>query len=181
MLNDQIISCVCSTSGLKRVFCLTTPLYVRICASLNRVLFVLHFFIIPPNSRCSFSFSLTAGYLVIPKKRWIWGNTLPAGYILLPVAAGARKFGGGGNKLKARAIWSKLLDPFFFFFYLNVLWTGIFVKIKPNVLSSGDIALASTLISTCLSTDELLLSGTRVVENGPITWGQTYKNNIDSL
>ncbi len=46
---------------------------------------------------------------------------------------------------------------------------GICVKIKPNVLSSGDIALASTLISTCLSTDELLLSGTRVVENGPIT------------
>ncbi len=46
---------------------------------------------------------------------------------------------------------------------------GIFVKINPNVLSSGDIALASTLISTCLSTDELLLSGTRVVENGPIT------------
>ncbi len=58
---------------------------------------------------------------------------------------------------------------------------GIFVKIKPNVLSSGDIALASTLISTCLSTDELLLSGTRVVENGPITRGQTYQNNIDSL
>ncbi len=46
---------------------------------------------------------------------------------------------------------------------------GIFVKIKPNCLSSGDIALASTLISTCLSTDELLLSGMRVVENGPIT------------
>ncbi len=58
---------------------------------------------------------------------------------------------------------------------------GISVKIKPNVLSSGDIALASTLISTCLSTDELLLSGKRVVENGPITRGQTYKNNIDCL
>ncbi len=146
--------------------------------------YVLHFFIRrmnPPPPRCSFSFSLTAGYLVIPKKRWIWGNTLPAGYILLPVAAGARKFGGGGaNKLKVWTIWSKLLDPFFFL-HPNVLWTGIFVKIKPNVLSSGDIALASTLISTCLSTDELLLSGTRVVENGPITWGQTYKNNIDSL
>ncbi len=82
--------------------------------------------------------------------------------------------GGGANKLKVQAIWSNLLDP-------NALWTGIFVKIKPNVLSSGDIALASTLISTCLSTDELLLSGTRVVENGPITWGQTYKTNIDSL
>ncbi len=61
------------------------------------------------------------------------------------------------------------------------LVNGIFVKIKPNCLSSGDIALASTLISTCLSTDELLLSGTRVLENGPITWGQTYKNNSDSL
>jgi len=69
----------------------------------------------------------------------------------------------------------------FFFLHPNALWTGIFVKIRPNCLSSGDIALASTLISTCLSTDELLLSGTRVVENGPITWGQTYKTNIDSL
>ncbi len=66
-----------------------------------------------------------------------------------------------------------------FFLHLNALWTGIFVKIKPNFLSSRDIALASTLISTCLSTDQLLLSGIRVVENGPITWGQTYKNNID--
>ncbi len=67
------------------------------------------------------------------------------------------------------------------FFSSERLVNGIFVKIKPNCLSSGDIALASTLISTCLSTDELLLSGTRVVENGPITRGQTYKNNIDSL
>ncbi len=95
------------------------------------------------------------------------------------VAAGATFFWAGTNKLKVQAIWSKLLDPFFL--HLNDLWTGIFVKIKPNFLSSGDIALASTLISTCLSTDELLLSGMRVVENGPITWGQTYKNNIDSL
>ncbi len=86
---------------------------------------------------------------------------------------------GGANKLKVRAIWSKLLDPFFS--SSERLVKGICVKIKPNFLSSGDIALASTLISTCLSTDELLLSGTRVVENGPITRGQTYKNNIDSL
>ncbi len=65
-----------------------------------------------------------------------------------------------------------------FFSSSERLVKGICVKIKPNVLSSGDIALASTLISTCLSTDELLLSGTRV---GPITRGQTYQNNIDSL
>ncbi len=76
-------------------------------------------------------------------------------------------------------IWSKPLD--LFLSSSKRLVKGIFVKIKLNFLSSGDIALASTLISTCLSTDELLLSGTRVVENGPITWGQTYKNNIDSL
>ncbi len=54
---------------------------------------------------------------------------------------------------------------------IRMLVNGIFVKIKPNFLSSGDIARASTLISTCLSTDELLLSGTRVVENAPITRG----------
>ncbi len=78
-----------------------------------------------------------------------------------------KNVGGGANKLKVRAIWSKLLDPFLS--SSERLVKGIFVKIKPNVLSSGDIALASTLISTCLSTDELLLSGTRVVENGPIT------------
>ncbi len=94
-----------------------------------------------------------------------------------PVAAGAKHFLGGRNKLKVRVICSLIL----FFLHPNALWTGIFVKIKPNVLWSGDIALASTLISTCLSTDELLLSGTRIVENGPITWGQTHKNNIDSL
>ncbi len=29
------------------------------------------------------------------------------------VAAGAKKIWGGANKLKIRAIWSKLLDPFF--------------------------------------------------------------------
>ncbi len=97
---------------------------------------------------------------------------------LIPVA-GAKNFGGGANKLKVRAIWSKLLD--LFSSSSERLVKGICVKIKPNVLSSGGIALASTLISTCLSTDELLLSGTRVVENAPITWGQTYKNNIDSL
>ncbi len=90
-----------------------------------------------------------------------------------------KKLGGGANKLKVRAIWSKLLDPFLS--SSERLVKGIFVKIKPNVLSSGDIALVSTLISTCLSTDELLLSGMRVDENGPITRGQTYKNNIDSL
>ncbi len=85
------------------------------------------------------------------------------------MAAGAKHFlGGGANKLKVRAIWSKLLDPFFFS-SSECLVNGYFVKIKPNFLSSGDIALASTLISTCLSTDELLLSGTRVAENGPIT------------
>ncbi len=79
-----------------------------------------------------------------------------------------KKLGGGGaNKLKVRAIWSKLLDPFLS--SSERLVNGYFVKIKPNFLSSGDIALVSTLISTCLSTDELLLSGTRVVENGPIT------------
>ncbi len=76
-------------------------------------------------------------------------------------------WGGGANKLKVQAIWSKLLD--LFFSSSERLVNSIFVKIKPNFLSSGDIALASTLISTCLSTDELLLSGTRVVENGPIT------------
>ncbi len=83
------------------------------------------------------------------------------------MAAGAKKFGGGANKLKVRAIWPKLLNPFFSSF--ERLVNGYFVKIKLNFLSSGDIALASTLISTCLSTDELLLSGMRVVENGPIT------------
>ncbi len=83
------------------------------------------------------------------------------------VAAGAKKMlGGGANKLKVRVIWSKLLD--LFFLHPNAC-EGYFCKDKPNVLSSGDIALASTLISTCLSTDELLLSGMRVVENGPIT------------
>ncbi len=90
-----------------------------------------------------------------------------------------KKFGGAQTNWKyGRSGPSSLI---LFFLHPNALWTGIFVKIKPNVLSSGDIALASTLISTCLSTDELLLSGTRVVENGPITWGQTYENNIDSL
>ncbi len=98
------------------------------------------------------------------------------------MAAGAKKLWGGGgvaNKLKVRAIWSKLLNPFFS--SSECLVNGYFVKIKLNFLSSRDIALASILISTCLSTDELLLSGMRVVENGPITRGQTYKNNIDSL
>ncbi len=91
-----------------------------------------------------------------------------------------KNLGGGRKQTEStgdlvQAPWS------FFFLHPNALWTGIFVKIKPNSLSSRDIALASTLISTCLSTDELLLSGMRVVENGPITWGQTYKNNIDLL
>ncbi len=78
-----------------------------------------------------------------------------------------KKIGGGANKLKVRAIWFKLLDPFFS--SSERLVNGYFLKIKPNFLSSRDIALASTLISTCLSNDELLLSGMRVVENGPIT------------
>ncbi len=50
------------------------------------------------------------------------------------------KIFGGANKLKVRAIWSKLLDPFFFL--SERLVNGYFVKIKPNCLSSGDIALA---------------------------------------
>ncbi len=83
------------------------------------------------------------------------------------------------QSLRCYSGFGKLLDPFLF--SSERLVKGIFVKIKPNCLSSGDIALASSLISTCLSTDELLLSGTRVVEDGPITRGQTYKNNIDSL
>ncbi len=65
------------------------------------------------------------------------------------------------NKLKVRVIWSKLLDPFYFFIRTPCPKMGIFVKIIPNFLSSRDIALASTLISTCLSTDEMLLSGMR--------------------
>ncbi len=102
--------------------------------------------------------------------------------IVLPtVATGAKHFLGGGaqtNWMYGRSGPSSLI---FFFLHPNALWMGIFVKIKPNFLSSRDIVLASTLISTCLPTDELLLSGMRVIENGPITWGQTYKNNIDSL
>ncbi len=66
-------------------------------------------------------------------------------------------FGGGQTN------WKYWRDPFSS--SSERLVNGICVKIKPNVLSSGDIALASTLISSCLSTDELLLSGTRVVEN----------------
>ncbi len=89
--------------------------------------------------------------------------------LLWSVAAGAKNLFGGRKQTEStgdlvQAPWS------FFFLHPNDLWTGIFVKIKPNFLSSRDIALASTLISTCLSTDELLLSGMRVVENGPITW-----------
>ncbi len=73
----------------------------------------------------------------------------------IAVAAGAKNFfGGGANKLKVWAIWSKLLDHFFFF--IRTPCERVFVKIKPNFLSSRDIALASTLISTCLSTDESL-------------------------
>ncbi len=93
-------------------------------------------------------------------------------YQILPAAAGAKQTESTGDLVQA---------PWSFSSSSERLVKGIFVKTKPNVLSSGDIALASTLISTCLSTDELLLSGTRVVENGPITWGQTYQNNIDSL
>ncbi len=95
------------------------------------------------------------------------------------VAAGAKHVWGGGKQTESTG--DLLQAPWSFSSSSERLVKGIFVKIKPNVLSSGDIALASTLISTCLSTDELLLSGTRVVENGPITWGQTYKHNIDSL
>ncbi len=84
------------------------------------------------------------------------------------MAAGAKQIWGGAYKLKVRAIWSKLIDPFFLL-HPNALLAGIFVKIKTSFRSSHDIALASTLISTFLSTDELLLSGMRVVENGPIT------------
>ncbi len=90
------------------------------------------------------------------------------------MAAGAQFFWGGRKQTESTGDLVQAPSS-------ERLVKGIFVKIKPNVLSSGDIALASTLISTCLSTDELLLSGTRVVENGPITRGQTYKNNIDSL
>ncbi len=99
------------------------------------------------------------------------------------VAAGAKNFfwGGGGGGKQTESTGDLVQAPWSYFFSSERLVKGIFVKINPNVLSSGDIALASTLISTCLSTDELLLSGTRVVENGPITWGQTYKNNIGSL
>ncbi len=93
--------------------------------------------------------------------------------------------GAGGGGLGAQTNWkygrSGPSSLILFSSSSECLVKGIFVKIKPNCLSSGDIALATTLISTCLSTDELLLSGMRVVENGPITWGQTYKNNIDSL
>ncbi len=73
----------------------------------------------------------------------------------------------GGGRKQTESTGDLVQAPFFS--SSERLVKGICVKIKPNVLSSGDIALASSLISTCLSTDELLLSGTRVVENGPIT------------
>ncbi len=72
-------------------------------------------------------------------------------------------WGGGANKLKVRAIWSKLLD--LFFSSSERLVNSIFVKIKPNFLSSGDIALASTLISTCLSTDWVERESLRTVQS----------------
>ncbi len=82
---------------------------------------------------------------------------------LQTVAAGAKHFFWGGGRKQTESMGDLFSSS------SEHLVKGIFVKIKPNCLSSGDIALASTLISTCLSTDELLLSGTRVVENGPIT------------
>ncbi len=80
---------------------------------------------------------------------------------IAPVAAGAKHVWGGHKQTESTG--DLVLSS------SEHLVNGIFVKIKPNCLSSGDIALASSLISTCLSTDELLLSGTRVVENAPIT------------
>ncbi len=97
----------------------------------------------------------------------------------IAVAAGAKHFWGGRKQTESTG--DLVQAPWSFFFFIRMPCERVFVKIKPNFLSSRDIALASTLISTCLSTDEVLLSGMRVVENGPITWGQTYKNNIDSL
>ncbi len=81
------------------------------------------------------------------------------------MAAGAKKMGGGRKQTESTGdlIQSSLI---FFSSSSECLVNGYFCKDKTE---SRDIALASTLISTCLSTDELLLSGTRVVENGPIT------------
>ncbi len=85
------------------------------------------------------------------------------------VATGAKHVLGGGRKQTENTGDLVQAPRSFFSSSSERLVKRICVKIKPNVLSSGDIALASTLISTCLSTDEPLLSGTRVVENGPIT------------
>ncbi len=80
-----------------------------------------------------------------PKNKWVQKQ-----WRLVQKILGGRKQTESTGDL-VQAPWS------FFFLHPNALWTGIFVKIKPNFHSSGDIALASTLISTCLSTDELLL------------------------
>ncbi len=87
----------------------------------------------------------------------------------------------GGERKQTESTGDLVQAPWsFFFLHPNALWTGIFVKIKPNFLSSRDIALASTLISTCLSTEELLLSGMRVVENTePAPQGQFETSQLE--
>ncbi len=100
--------------------------------------------------------------------RWCWSHTNArttaawrgfgvylSGPLFQPVPAGAKQCWGGRKQTESTC--DLVQAPFFS--SSERLVKGIFVKIKPNCLSSGDIALASTLISTCLSTDELLLSG----------------------